>query len=287
MLYNTSSNPDALLSILGVACDFGSFGVEGCQHAPAVIEQLSKFSGTGKLIKDIATGETLVDLSLVEGLGTLKYQADQRVSNFLEGLQVISEKVSQKRTLLSVGGDHLISYPLIKGVLQNTKKLQVLQFDAHFDCNPISEKTTVSHNNFVNYLCGEESGISNWVMVGQRGVGKGAGELPPVCQRSGRENILKYLDKSVPVYISIDLDVLDLKEFQAVSFPGTGEGLKFEELLSSISQLIDEGHEIVGIDICEYNPKLDTPSKLYGRVLVDFVSRVISLLLKQNLKVEL
>jgi arginase family enzyme len=102
-------------------------------------------------------------------------------------------------------------------------------------------------------------------------------------KRCGLNNFTSELDKDIPLYITVDCDVLDLSEFQAVSFPRPGKGLRLIDILNSLKTLKKEGYNIVGIDICEYNPKMDTETYLYGRILAHFIAEVLSIIKPRGL----
>jgi arginase len=92
------------------------------------------------------------------------------------------------------------------------------------------------------------------------------------------ENMMDSLDRYTPLYITIDLDVLNCDEFSAVSFPQPGKGLKMNEILNCIENIKKQGIEIVGLDICEYNPELDTKNYLAGRKVVDFIYKTLAIM---------
>ncbi|UCD06638.1 MAG: arginase family protein, partial [candidate division WOR-3 bacterium] len=61
---------------------------------------------------------------------------------------------------------------------------------------------------------------------------------------------------SEPIYISIDIDVLDPSAVPAVSTPEPG-GINYQELIDSL--MLFRGKKIIGADIVEYNPLAASP----------------------------
>ena len=258
---------------LGLACEYGSTGAKGCGRAPDIIKELAGHS--------FASNETY--MKNVSDAGVLRFNPEVQISNYLEGVELIVKKIaSESKIPFSFGGDHLIAYPLIKGVLKHHSRLQVLHIDAHFDCNTIDANSAPAHNNFVNYLCCEPE-IEKWIAVGQRSLSVVKKTLPNKFIKSDSENFIKYIDASLPIYITIDFDVLDPFQFPAVSFPEPGPGLTWGDLLSIISEIKNANLNIVGIDISEYNPHMDYKNYICGKYIVNFISKTLAILLGENL----
>jgi len=281
-MFGSNKGDGGEIVFLGLGCDFGSSGPKGCAIAPEVLRTLNKLNGSDGNIIDISSGRDLFHLDTISDFGILKYREDQKIESYLKGIELISENIIKDKKLFSLGGDHLITYPLLKGALKAHKKIQCLHFDAHFDCNPIDHDSRPSHNNFVSYLL-EEEGICKWVAVGQRGIGKKKNNPSNKFVNKSLSNFKKELDKEIPLYITIDCDVLDLNEFKAVSYPQPGAGPKMVDLLDALRILIKDGHKIIGIDICEYNPKMDSENYLYGRILSHFIAEILSIIKPGNL----
>ncbi len=157
---------------------------------------------------------------------------------------------------MSIGGDHSVSYPIIEAHAQKYPNLHVLHFDAHgdiyenFDDNPYSHASP-----FARIL--EKKLISSLTQVGLR-----------TLNTHQREQINKYgiqviemkdfsmdfLNKlSGPLYISLDIDVLDPAFAPGVSHHEPG-GMSVRELISCLQGI---NVEVVGADLVEYNPLRD------------------------------
>lgn len=289
-MFNVQNETIAKINLLRLAADFGSSGIKGCNNAPEVLNALSNLTGQGDDFIDIQSGQKLFSIDDISTCGFLKYDPACSTVNFLEGVRYLADAVIKKSSqiyapgesvLFTLGGDHLISYPVIKAMLDNYSNLQVLHFDAHFDANSISTVSQPAHNNFVSYLCIEEK-LSSWICVGQRGIAKKPKVLSSKLKQVYLQSIIQSLNPEFPVYVTIDVDAFDTNIFQAVSFPQAGKGLQMNDILHSIVQLKKSGFTIVGIDVCEYNPELDLKNYLYGRQLVFFIAKLFSILIKGN-----
>jgi agmatinase len=94
-------------------------------------------------------------------------------------------------------------------------------------------------------------------------------QTPSQFRAEGIESILRQISPSQGVYVSIDIDVLDLPLVPGCASAEPG-GLSFDELRQSLFAIA--GHaQVVGFDLVEINPMLDVPSgatSLLGAQLV-------------------
>ncbi len=169
-------------------------------------------------------------------------------------IQEIEEKILglNSERLAIIGGDHNITYPVIKALNRKDKNFTVVHIDAHLDMresykgNPFSHATVMRR---IYEIVGEDRIIS----LGYRSIAMGE-ESPP--KFSAPFEVLKPLKKFLKelnpekIYLTIDLDVLDPSEFPAVSNPEPG-GITFRELLHAVLELKER---LIGFDIVEFNP---------------------------------
>lgn len=166
--------------------------------------------------------------------------------------------VSDGRKPLMIGGEHLVSLPAIKAVHNKYKDLCVIHLDAHADLRDDYLGEKLSHATVMRRV---------WDFLGddrifQFGIRSGEREefywskdhtYMNKFNLEGLEEALETIGDS-PVYITIDLDVLDPS-----IFPGTGTiepgGITFNELLKGIIKL--DKLNIVGADIVELSPHYD------------------------------
>ena len=163
--------------------------------------------------------------------------------------------LSKGAILFGIGGEHLISYPLIRAAYKRNPDLHVFQFDAHMDLREDYLGERFSHatvmRRVLDFLPEKQlhqfhirSGTEEeWQLSHDMGLLKAS--LGPV---------LKDLAKTTPIYVTIDMDVLD-----PAAFPGTGTpepgGLSFMELMVDLTQF--KGRKIVAVDFMELAPNID------------------------------
>ncbi|MEM6317325.1 MAG: agmatinase [Bacteroidota bacterium] len=164
--------------------------------------------------------------------------------------------LSKNVRTLSLGGDHSITYPIIKAHYQFREPFDILQIDAHGDLYDEFEGDKFSHAcPFARIM--EQKLASRLMQVGIRAINP---HQRAQMQRFGVETIEMHqfeagqrptFDK--PIYVSLDLDGLDPAYAPGVSHHEPG-GLTTREVLRLIQQI---DVPIIGADIVEYNPHRD------------------------------
>ena len=157
---------------------------------------------------------------------------------------------------LSLGGDHSITYPILRAVSRRHERLSVLHFDAHPDLYDDFQGNRLSHASpFARIM--EEGLVRRLVQVGIRTLN---GHQREQAARFGVEvHEMKdwrdglELDFDTPVYISFDVDGLDPAYAPGVSHREPG-GLSTRQVIDLIHRV---GRPVVGADVVEFNPRTD------------------------------
>jgi agmatinase len=168
-----------------------------------------------------------------------------------------AELLGQGFSPVSLGGDHAITYPILKAFARRHPRLSILHFDAHPDLYDEFEGNRVSHAcPFARIM--EEGLATRLVQVGLRTVN--AHQRAQIA-RFGVEAIeMKDFreDRTIafdgPVYVSFDLDGLDPAFAPGVSHREPG-GLTSRQALDVIMGV---RAPIVGADVVEFNPRMDS-----------------------------
>jgi agmatinase len=170
---------------------------------------------------------------------------------------------------LFLGGDHSISYPIIKGLAENYQNLHIIHFDAHTDTyeSPINkyfeEKNAAHHHgNFVSH-CLKLKNVEHFHQFGIRGIMNARYEnlskrhiywndaLQEIIDRGSFDSI----PEGSPVYITFDIDFLDPAFAPGTATPIAG-GLSLNETYKLLDVILHQKN-IVGIDLVEVNPDFD------------------------------
>jgi agmatinase len=179
-----------------------------------------------------------------------------RIEDFHAIESAAAEIACRGSRLLAMGGDHSITYPLLRALAAKHPGLGLLQVDAHPDIRDEQDGNRYSHASpFARIL--EEGLISRLVQVGIRFLS------PPnlrQIERFGSE-VIPMVDWPPPnlpafdgpFYLSLDLDGLDPAFAPGVTHREPG-GLATREVLQLIHRTPGQ---LVGADIVEYNPERD------------------------------
>lgn len=179
---------------------------------------------------------------------------------------------------ISLGGDHSITYPIIKALARKYPRLSVLHFDAHPDLYDELQGNRYSHAcPFARIM--EERLVERLVQVGVRTINGHQKEqaqrfgVEMIEMRNWRDDLALSFDS--PLYISFDMDALDPAFAPGVSHREPG-GLSTRQAIDLISRL--KGN-VVGADIVEFNPRMD-PVQITATVCAKLLKEIASKMLQ-------
>lgn len=239
-----------MISILGVPYDADSSFLKGAVHGPPVIRNAFHSPASNTY------SENEIEINghpRIQDEGDLDLGAGQNARDQIES--AIRNLVMQDRKVLSLGGDHSITYPILRGQATRFGKVNVLQFDAHPDLYDELDGNRYSHAcPFARAF--EDGLIEKLVQVGVRTMNahqRRQADRFGVEVVSARDFSQTAIEISGPVYVSLDLDVLDPGFAPGVSHYEPG-GLSVRDLLTVV-----QGIEapVIGADIVELNPTRD------------------------------
>ncbi|HTE56299.1 MAG TPA: agmatinase [Kofleriaceae bacterium] len=239
------------ISLLGIPHDENSSFLKGAAEAPALIRR--------ELHSDAYSiwSETGVDLGAA---GRLVDHGDIQFDDASDAWDLIEQQVGRAMEsgdpLISLGGDHAITHPIMRAVRRRHPALTILHIDAHADIYHAYQGNPRSHASpFARIM--EERLADRLIQVGLRTVNDHHRDQ---FRRFGVEVIEAArwsdglrIDLTTPVYLSLDLDGLDPAFAPGVSHrePGGPSTRQVIDLIQSIDR------PIVGADIVEYNPRCD------------------------------
>jgi arginase len=237
--------------LVGLPTDSHSSFLRGPAQAPNAIRS-ALASEHGNLATE-SGAELGLDI-LLEDLGNLPL--DESTGDFDCIRDAASAAAEVGATPIFLGGDHMVTYPIVAGLAQVHGPVNILHFDAHPDLYDDFEGDPLSHASpFARIM--ERALAMRLVQVGIRTLN---GHCREQAARFGVEIIemRRFSAEAVPIpstplYISIDLDALDPAFAPGVSHHEPG-GLSVREILSVLHRV--EG-PIVGADVVEYNPTRD------------------------------
>ena len=232
--------------IQGIQFDEKSSYHQGPRLAPPLIREALHSGSSNMYAEDL----TSIESPLIEDKG------DFDIADYWDIERITQEHLDRGAKIFTLGGDHSITYPIIKAHSQKYSKLDILQIDAHCDLYDSFEGDKHSHAcPFARIM---ESGLAvRLVQVGIRTLNTHQAE------QAERFNVdihqMKDLDLSRipkfenPLYISLDMDGFDPAFAPGVSHHEPG-GLSSREVINLIHGI---DTEVIGADIVEYNPNRD------------------------------
>ncbi|TVR30113.1 MAG: agmatinase [Balneolaceae bacterium] len=242
-----------MIQLLGIPYDKNSSYLRGPALAPPRIRQMAT-DGSTNLFSEY--GLEIKENKMYHDLGDMTFEKTDPESAFLQIRNKISGILTNPGRLLSLGGDHSISYPVIDAHADVFENLNILQFDAHSDLYDSFDNNPYSHASPFARLM-ETGKIQSLTQVGVRALTDHQREqakkfdVQIVEMNDFSTDFLKGLKG--PLYISLDMDVLDPAYAPGVSHHEPG-GLPTRELIRLLQQI---AVPIAGADIVEYNPTRD------------------------------
>jgi arginase len=237
--------------LIGLPYDASSSFMPGAADAPPLI-RAALHSSAGN-----SWSERIHDLAAAEGLsdgGDLSLPASAEARERIEiGIAAV---LAQGYRPIALGGDHSVTYPVVRAAVNAHPRISILHIDAHPDLYDEFEGDRFSHAcPFARIM--EEGLAQRLVQVGIRTM---TGHQRSQAARFGVEVIDMRAwvagtrpRLSGPVYLSVDLDGIDPSYAPGVSHREPG-GLSVRDVLSLVQDLPGL---LVGADVVEYNPRQD------------------------------
>jgi agmatinase len=249
------------ICVAGIPLDIGTTNRSGARFGPGAIRRASRMLVDGEHPQHWvdATALPLSDIGDFEiALGDL-----------LGSMTLIEEQARKIEHLVALGGDHTITLPLLRALAKKSGPPGLVHLDAHVDTWPDSFGQTYGHGS-VFYHAIEEGlldprrmvqigirspvprGVHDWTLA--RGVvtitAQGVHEADPATIAARVREVVG----DAPVYLSLDIDVLD-----PAFAPGTGTpeigGLASWQVQAILRRL--NGLRFVGMDLVELAPAYD------------------------------
>jgi agmatinase len=260
------------VTLAGICCDHNSTFMRGAAKAPNKIRQ-ALHCGSTNLYPEC--GSPLQPIKLKD-IGD--FSISETVKDYLAIENIVAPYVAKREKILILGGDHSITYPVLRSLAKIYGQLSILHFDAHPDLYDQYEKNPYAHAcPFARIM--EDELADRLVQVGIRTLN------PHQAEQAARFNVEMYQMKDIhkilslnfthPLYISLDLDVLDPAYAPGVSHHEPG-GMSVRDVLEILHSL---NCTIVGADIVEYNPVQDI-NDMTAMVAAKFIKEITAKMLQ-------
>jgi len=210
------------------------------------------------------------------------------LGNVEEALTVIREAardiLARGQKFMALGGEHLITFPLVQSMLEFYPDLVVIQMDAHADLRSRFTGTRFSHGTVLRRVI-ELLGPGRVYQLGIRSADQmelletqGLSEVHFYKVLEPLRSIVPRIGQR-PVYITIDIDVVDPAFAPGTGVPEPG-GVTSQEILDALLVLKDLN--VVGADLVEVAPAYDATGQT--GLLAAAIVRECLLLLKKEMR---
>ena len=271
---NTDDFNDSDISIIGIPDESKSHALrKGASEAPNKIREVS-------CVRDTYNRDDKISLGLpISGIKKKIYDHGNVKKSEIGNL--ISNIISKSKIPISIGGDHSISYEIIKSISKIRGPLSLVYFDAH----PDFISSTQNYYGSVFYDSLSYIDLKSSLQIGIR-----------TPEQEEIENLKKYdiavitpldiikngiieTEKTIMnkigknVYVSVDMDVIDPAYAPGVSVP-VPMGLRNTEVIYLLKSLAKRA---IGIDIMEVCPQFDVrdrTSHLASRMIAEIISSI-------------
>jgi arginase len=264
-------------TLLGIPLDVNSSYLRGAANAPAKIREALGCEASNQWTElgvDLGVAGSFADAGDLQ-LSDSRETVDE---DFAEIERAVAELLGKGKRPVSLGGDHSVTYPILKAFARRHPELTIVHFDAHPDLYDEFEGSRLSHAcPFARTM--EDRLATRLVQVGIRTMN---GHQSEQAARFGVEVVQMSalpaygsLKIRGPVYVSFDMDVLDPAFAPGVSHREPG-GMTVREAIAHVHAI--EG-SIVGADIVEYNPAQDVSgmtATVAAKILKEILGRMIA-----------
>ncbi len=264
-------------TLLGIPLDGNSSYLRGAAGAPVKIREAWRCDASNKwseLGTDVGAEGAFADA----GDLLLSDSGDKVAEDFTEIERAISQLLEKGEQSVSLGGDHSVTYPILKAFARHYPELTIVHFDAHPDLYDEFDGSRMSHAcPFARIM--EDRLAKRLVQLGIRTM---VGHQREQAAKFGVEVLemaalptYERLKIRGPVYVSFDMDVLDPAFAPGVSHREPG-GMTVREAIAHLHAI--EG-TVVGADLVEFNPAQDVSgmtATVAAKMLKEILGKMIA-----------
>lgn len=209
--------------------------------------------------------------------------------------------LSSSNKVITIGGDHAISWGSISGVLKHNPEVGIIYLDAHGDCN-ISERSASHHIHGMHmaYLMGfgEDKYVGRYTenllpvenilyvgarsldpyeveLIKEQGISRITCDVITSDMIQVLDTINDFMSRFRQIHVSLDIDVLDPSIAPGTGVPEVG-GITEEALHEVLDFILTQSDQVKSLDLVEYNPLLDIEERT-DRVVQKLVKTISSL----------
>jgi agmatinase len=278
------------VAFIGVPFDQGTFGRPGARFGPDAIRDAPRAysyvdpfgrQGEAEGFFDIDAGDELLRGITMVDCGNITVLPSDVLRNFERLSKVVAKVVDRSAFPVVIGGDHSITFPVVRGLSRLTP-LNIVHFDAHMDYTHDYQGVLYTHGSPIR-RCRELPFIDHITSVGIRSVRRKPyeesqkdGNLIITTNRFrelGPQGVVDLIPQAQNLYITLDIDVMDPSQGPGTGTPEVG-GLFYHEMRDCLVTLVKKSN-LVAFDLVELSPPYDSSeitSQLSARLIIDILA---------------
>ncbi|HEY6790046.1 MAG TPA: agmatinase [Trebonia sp.] len=255
------------VAVLGIPFDSGASYRPGARFGPAAVRQASRHLRPGHHVELDCEPLRMIQVADAGDVPVTPFSIDSAVGQIQSHA---CDVMSGGRPVIAIGGDHTVALPMLRSVAGEHGPVALVHFDAHLDTWDTYFNAPVTHGTIFRRAFEEGLLVEDHsIHVGIRGPIYGHADLADDKRfgfRAIRASDIDHLGIAgtiqaiteragdLPVYLSVDIDVLDPSFAPGTGTPEVG-GLTSRELLRVLRGLT--GLHLVGADVVEVAPAYD------------------------------
>ena len=279
---------EADIAVMGAPTDEGSPFMGGARFAPQSIRQHSlRFGQEGyyNFSEDKEYLEYEMKNGRIADVGDAPIIPTNAEDSFYN-ITAMTKKVLEKGAMpVVLGGDHAVSFPVVRAFEE--EPLYVFHFDAHIDYSPFMHGFEYTNGHAFRHI-NAMANVDTIYQVGIRSLRNVKENVDDSFRDGnrivsmeefrdvGQKNLVEELPSDAKVYVSIDIDVLDMSLVPGC-VSAEPNGMHYQELEKTL-KVIAEHTDVVGFDLCEVNPQLDVgtgvTSYLAAHTVMEFLGDI-------------
>jgi agmatinase/guanidinopropionase len=271
-----SRNLDGIdVAVVGIPFDSGTTSRNGARMGPRKIRECSLALWGYNRVLDVGP----LDVLKLVDYGDISVESGSIETTFELIAQQVQTIVNAGVNVISLGGDHTISFPLLKAHAEKYGPLAVVHFDSHCDTQE------GYYNHGTPFTDAYKAGVidtSAYIKVGIRGPIVESDEVQVAerhgakiltierCFKDGMDAVVDQIHQAVgnkKVYVSLDIDAVDPAYAPGTGTPEVGGFTSFQILLDT-----------VGFDLVEVSPPYDSPGEITSILAANLVFEFLSVL---------
>lgn len=281
---------NADVAFIGMPFDQGTLGRPGARYGPDAIRDAPRaYSYTDPFGRqqeaegfyNIEAGDELLRGVTMADCGNITTIPSNVHRNFDKLTEAVEKVVTRGSFPVVVGGDHAITYPVVRG-LSKFQPLNIVHFDAHLDYSHDYQGELFTHGSPIR-RCRELPFVNHITSIGIRTARRQPYEdsqrdgslivTTGQFRARGPQAVADQIPRGENLYITLDIDVMDPSQAPGTGTPEIG-GLFYHEMRDCLEALV-AGHNLVAFDLVEVAPPYDSSeltSQLGAALIIDILA---------------